>query len=292
MVILAELTAAKESGPYTSLISLSRSATRSSASSQEAGTSWPSFLISGVVRRWSLWMKSLVANRPLMQRAFPLTGLSGFEVTPTTLPSLTQRLKLQPAPQKVQVVLTFLSSKRRPVPPHLFLGQGADRAEGDAVAAEDAVGFRIGDIPEGGHLGVEAAVGEVQDVLAGHFRARPDALAADDALVEVADDEGVVVLQVIVVLLALERAPLDAVQVAVFGELAVAQLLAGQAVQRVVGDQQFENGLPGLDHRRGVGAHHHARRATQVTHDAGRLRMPSISTTHRRQAPTELRPGS
>ena len=95
MVQRAELRAAKASGPYFSLISPRRVAIKSRASSQEAGTNSPSFLISGVLRRFSFWTKSQ-PKRPLTQRARPLTGLLGLDKTPIIFPSLVQGRNYNP----------------------------------------------------------------------------------------------------------------------------------------------------------------------------------------------------
>src|SRR5665648_817921 len=61
-----------------------------------------------------------IPKRPLTHKALPLTGASGFEVTPITFPSLTLKSKLQPTPQNVQVVWTFDTSHVRPLPTICF----------------------------------------------------------------------------------------------------------------------------------------------------------------------------
>ena len=129
----------------------SGAATRSRASSQVAFSSTPFLRMSGVVSRSGLWIMS-VWNRPLTQRALPLTGASGAVVTPTTLPSLTFRSKLQPVPQSGQVVRTRLDL---PLVGALELGvdQSARGADIEALAAGDAAGIPVGSALERWVLG-------------------------------------------------------------------------------------------------------------------------------------------
>ena len=76
----------------------------------------------------------------------------------------------------------------------LLVRQGPGRAGLDALATEGAVGVTEQTIEFGRDPGVEAAVHDADGVVALLFGTDPDASVAGDALVIVAQDEGVVVV--------------------------------------------------------------------------------------------------
>ncbi len=128
----------------------------------------------------------------------------------------------------------------------------------DALAAEAAEVRRQRIVERGGDLRFEPALGEVDGVGDLDLRADAHALAAEDALVHVPLDHRVVALDGELALVALERARLDAVAVAVVLQRARARLLAGDAALRVVGEEQVEDQRTRLDDCLRLGLEHHA----------------------------------
>ena len=138
------------------------------------------------------------------------------------------------------------------------LGEGADGARLDALAAEDALG--IGELLEAGGSddGVESAADAGEDadgldVVAGVFAA-----AAHDAFVKVAADGGAALVQFVRGLLALVLQIVDAELFGDLLEFAVQVLRAGEAILRVVRKEQVEDGAARVDGAERVGVDDHA----------------------------------
>ena len=138
------------------------------------------------------------------------------------------------------------------------LGESADGAGLDALAAEDALG--VGELLEAGGSddGVESAADAGEDadgldVVAGVFAA-----AAHDALVEVAADGGAAFVQFVRGLFALVLEVMDAEFLSDLLEFAVQVLRAGEAILRVVRKEQVEDGAARVDGAERVGVDDHA----------------------------------
>lgn len=136
-------------------------------------------------------------------------------------------------------------------------GEGTHGAHLDALAAVDARAVAELLLKGGSHHRGEAAVDAAQGAHALELVAHLLAAAAVDALVHVAvDAEGGVLL--IVALLALEGDLADAHADGEALQLAVAALLALEAVVRVVAEDQLEDGLAGVEGAGRGGEHLHA----------------------------------
>ena len=139
----------------------------------------------------------------------------------------------------------------------VHLSEGADRANLDALTAHDA--RRVDEVLLEGrsHDGAEATVDGAQGTNGLDVVTHVLATAAHHALVHVAHDAGRHVLT-IVALFTLERDVADAEVLGQALELAVAALGAGQAVGRVVAEDQFDHSTTGVDDAGAVGQHFHA----------------------------------
>ena len=106
--------AASASPPYSSRSSAKRRATRSSASSQLAGSSSPvaALRTSGAVKRSGASTKSKLPERPFTHSS-PLFDGPGAPSASTMRPSFTTRSSWQPTPQCGQVVRTRSVSHER-----------------------------------------------------------------------------------------------------------------------------------------------------------------------------------
>ena len=137
------------------------------------------------------------------------------------------------------------------------LGQGAGRAHRDALAAVGAV--RLGEhaVEGRGDGGVEAAADGAEHAHRLDIVAHAFAAAAEDALVHVAGDgDGLLVLALGLLALVGHLADVEARDE--FLELAVVALGAGEAVVRVVGEDELGDGLAGAHDAGGVGLDDHA----------------------------------
>ncbi len=135
-------------------------------------------------------------------------------------------------------------------------GEGSDGANLDALAAVHAAAVAKVLLESGSNDSLEATVDTAQGTGGHKLVAHRLAAAAHNALVHIAvHAEGAVLA--VVRLLALEGDFLDA---EAFGEalqLAVAVLLALQAVVRVVAEEQLDDGLAGVDDACAVGQYFH-----------------------------------
>ena len=158
-------------------------------------------------------------------------------------------------------------------PPHLgdltVDRQSAGGADRRALAAADAAGLDEHFAKARGHNGLFAALGEVDraDVL--NFRAHAHAQSAEDALGRIAGDAGGGDVEPLVREGVLMEAGLDhIVAVGVLLQLAVAALLAGQALGPVAAHQQLQRGVAALEDLFGVRVHD---KAVSRLHRAGRV---------------------
>jgi len=114
--------------------------------------------------------------------------------------------------------------------PGLAEGDGPDRADVGAFAAE--IAFRIDIIGVEGRsdLGPGAPPGEIEDLVDLDLVAGPDAAAAEDALVQIPGDHGIGQFMFVAGMLDVETGGFDLQPVNEILEIAVAVLFAGQAV--------------------------------------------------------------
>ncbi len=118
-------------------------------------------------------------------------------------------------------------------------GERPDRADLHGVAAEVAAERLVG---EGGDVGVVAAAVEVDQRIAGHLVGEAGAAVAQDAALAVEVDDVADRDRLLVVALLLDEAALaGAVAERLVLQGALAALVAHRAVERVVGEQQFEH---------------------------------------------------
>lgn len=109
-------------------------------------------------------------------------------------------------------------------------------------------------------LRLEPAVHEAEHVADLQFLADSDATAAKDAFFVVADNKGIAVIPGIMALLAGKMRSACPQFRRQCLEFTVKIANAGQAIRRVVGQQQFKNGSSRLQYFRGVGVYDHSRR--------------------------------
>ncbi len=138
------------------------------------------------------------------------------------------------------------------------LGQGARRADGDALAAISAIRVLKHAVEGRSDGGVETAADSAEDTHGLDIVAHSLATAAEDALVHVARDGGGNLFLAGGLLATGERHLADIETHHQALQFAVTALGTSEAVVRVVGEHQFRNGLAGLDDARGVGLHDHA----------------------------------
>ena len=149
------------------------------------------------------------------------------------------------------------------------LGEGAHRADCDALAAEDAVGVdQILTECGGNHCG-ESAVNSADSTYGLVLVAYSLATTAHDALVLVAYDRrrkgnGVIGLSALVGDLTDAHFSSESLK------LALAALCALEAVVRVIGEHKLEDGLARVDGAERVGLHNHIR---HTFGDAGRSKV-------------------
>ena len=139
-----------------------------------------------------------------------------------------------------------------------LFGQGPGGADGHALAAVHAARYVQALVEGRADLRPRAAADEVdgRDVL--DLFADPHALAAEDALGRIADDRGAGGVQRVPRAVAGEAAAADAQLLGQLLQLAVAVADAIQAVVGMVGQQQFDDRLAGLDGAGRVGLDLHA----------------------------------
>ena len=137
-------------------------------------------------------------------------------------------------------------------------GQRTGGADHAALAAGDAVGGGQVPVEGGADIGLGAAVGEAQDTDALDLRADADTVAAEDALVGIADDGGGGEVHLHLLAVVVETDIVDAVLVGQLLQGALAVLVAGGAVAAVGGQQQLDDELAVLAQALGVGVDDHA----------------------------------
>ena len=140
----------------------------------------------------------------------------------------------------------------------MAVGQRSDRADRDAHAARGAERLREVGAVGGGDGRLERSVGALDRGHADHFVADARAPVAHDAPVPLVVDE---LAEVGIRLGELGTAVgvgVDVVQIGVVLEIALAGLVAGRAVQRVVDQVHLQDELPRLHDVRGVRQHFHA----------------------------------
>ncbi len=160
-------------------------------------------------------------------------------------------------------------------------------AHAGALAAVGAGGFFQALIKGWGHGGAEAAVDKAVDMHALALAAGADAAAAQDALVLVADQRGIVGIQRDILLLADKP---DVAQTQLGGDglqFAVEVALAGETVLGMIGQQEFHHHFAACAYRRGIGADHHA-----FVHriDAGSHQGPGSLNLHHAHPAGSFRP--
>ena len=150
---------------------------------------------------------------------------------------------------------------RQRVPDLIDVGLDADGAGGThhpALAAVDAVGLSDGLVEGRGHQRAGAAVGKVDGVHGLDIVAHADAVAAEDALIGVANDGGRAFVDGVPGLPVLEPDPVHAHAVSQLQQMTLAAFHAGGAVP-VMGRQQQLQDRPAVAHEpRGIGVDHHA----------------------------------
>jgi len=146
-----------------------------------------------------------------------------------------------------------------------LLGQGAGRANADALAAGDAVGVAQRHVKGTPDVRAQAALVEIEDVVYLHFIARDHAPPAQDAAVHVAYDHLAALVHVLSRELLGKRGALDAHLVRELLEEARAVRLAGEAFGLVVPEQKVHDQAPRPLHALGVRVHDHAVRRGQGT---------------------------
>ncbi len=135
--------------------------------------------------------------------------------------------------------------------------EGAGGADADAVAAENAGAVFQAGVQPRGDLRFKAPVGEGVDVGSHLLRTHVNTPAAQDALVVVPDEKGIVFIGIVVFDIPLVRASLHPVLVSVGLQAAVPCLLTGKAVFRMVGQQKVQDLPAGLYYPGRFRSHHH-----------------------------------
>ena len=138
------------------------------------------------------------------------------------------------------------------------VGVARERAHGADVNAHPALfAFERAVGPVGEDRRAHAALADAKRLDVHAFVADAHAAETEDAARVVEVDDGGKLLLGLVLLLFEEAALGGAVAEDHVLQLALAALVAHRAVERVVGEEEFEHGLAGVVHRRRSGAHHH-----------------------------------
>ncbi len=119
--------------------------------------------------------------------------------------------------------------------------QGRRRADLDAAPAEDAGGVHHEAVEGSGDVAGEAPASVVDGVHADDLVADAHAFAAEDAVLVVAHEEGVVVLEQRARELEVEAGLADAVAVGIFLQIAGAVLVARGAGERMIRDEEIDD---------------------------------------------------
>jgi len=136
--------------------------------------------------------------------------------------------------------------------------QRGRRADLDAAAAEHTARVDHRAVEGRGDVATKAAVDNLDRVRADHFVADARALAAQDAVLVVADEERVVVLIQRARDVLLESGFGQAIVVRVLLQRAGTGLVAGDAIERVIGDEQIERVATERGQLLALRAHDHA----------------------------------
>ena len=136
-------------------------------------------------------------------------------------------------------------------------GDRSRRADGGALAAVDAFRFRQLPVKGGRHNHVGPPVDEIDGAHMLDLAAHPDAVAAEDAFVHVADDGRRRVVDGIIRPVVFKADMIQAEPAGQKLQLAFLVFLTDRAVPAVGGQKQFQDHLPVVVKLRCVGADHH-----------------------------------